>query len=585
MHVDAFFEFCLRKSHPYYTQIPSPAAPYPEHGRDGVPMEEDLALRALHPESRPKRGRRKTEDKDDGDKALSPVAKRLHLDTTTTPDVDSFSSAHSALFPHSGLPSSSQNDDIESYVENLDSWTAASAMTPSSVVTTTAGAANSAHPATGNTPVQHFRWRLSGREVTPSTPHPQSAITPRTATPEFDEPQSAITPSSKGRSRRRHGPAVSSAWPSSGNPVTGKLRGRPPSNRSVRDGPFSTFPANPKTKEGPTIDLQGSPTVPTPISSLNETSEHSQFNFPLSNVKSPLRAQSLGGKPSNLHLQVPQRLGGPVRLATPTVLVNGESETRPFPLSSNSSPLAAGTNSSPPRQALHRRMRSSSTDIIPTSPSRETASSKLHSKLPTTPALGSVQPLDVVQAERSLTIKLLQADMLESSPHLSVDEAKDLAAHILQSFRIRSNGKASPDAVLLEAALCLGLPTEESDQALLECSSLRIRRNKEASNTKEGKVNVVAGARRPELVDIEWTILQGKLTAEFKLAGLSLDGDLKKSTERTGNNDQEVDNFIESSSVNGNTNWKVEYLELQKLVRLKDEAAAALQARVLSAIL
>src|SRR5204862_4990151 len=136
---------------------------------------------------------------------------------------------------------------------------------------------------------QHFRWRLNARENTPITPHHHSAMTPSTAHPPdsaFDEPQSAVTPSSatsKGRSRRRHGPAVSSAWPSSGNPLTGKLRGRPPSNRSVRDGPFSTFPANPKTREGPVIDL-GSTPVSTPISARGEgghgVPQHFQFPPP-----------------------------------------------------------------------------------------------------------------------------------------------------------------------------------------------------------------------------------------------------------------------------------------------------------------
>ena len=64
MHVDAFFEYLLEKSHTYWTDIPSVNDPASEFGRDGVPAEEDLALRALLPETRPKRGRRRAEDKD-----------------------------------------------------------------------------------------------------------------------------------------------------------------------------------------------------------------------------------------------------------------------------------------------------------------------------------------------------------------------------------------------------------------------------------------------------------------------------------------------------------------------------------------
>ncbi|RAL66312.1 hypothetical protein DID88_005982 [Monilinia fructigena] len=59
MHVDAFFEYLLNKPHVYWTQIPSPNEPASELGRDGVAADEDLALRALLPETRPKRGRKK----------------------------------------------------------------------------------------------------------------------------------------------------------------------------------------------------------------------------------------------------------------------------------------------------------------------------------------------------------------------------------------------------------------------------------------------------------------------------------------------------------------------------------------------
>ncbi|KAK9467196.1 ARS binding protein 2-domain-containing protein [Lipomyces arxii] len=56
MHIDSFFEFCMGKRHPYFTQIPDSSRPLPEI-RDGVPTEEDLALRALLPEMRQRRQR------------------------------------------------------------------------------------------------------------------------------------------------------------------------------------------------------------------------------------------------------------------------------------------------------------------------------------------------------------------------------------------------------------------------------------------------------------------------------------------------------------------------------------------------
>ena len=187
-------------------------------------------------------------------------------------------------------------------------------------------------PSTGQTPApnqlsaqnmgQHTRWRFTSHE-TPSSPYPQSAITPRNGFPAslaFDEPRSAhpATNSSKSpnRNRKRHGPAVSSAWPSTSSTTSGKLRGRPPSNRSVQDGPFSTFPVNPNAKDTPT-HTSPSPSGETPPSTQQNLKFTQQPAF--GDLSQPR-------KPNKLQLQVPEHSGGPVRLATPPrVLINGES--------------------------------------------------------------------------------------------------------------------------------------------------------------------------------------------------------------------------------------------------------------------
>ena len=52
------FEYLLERQHPYWTDIPNDANPALEAGRDGVLPEDDMALRALVPHIRPKRGRR-----------------------------------------------------------------------------------------------------------------------------------------------------------------------------------------------------------------------------------------------------------------------------------------------------------------------------------------------------------------------------------------------------------------------------------------------------------------------------------------------------------------------------------------------
>ncbi|KAG0130248.1 ARS binding protein 2-domain-containing protein [Tuber indicum] len=322
MHIDAFFEYILNKPHAYYQHIPHslPTSDSPDQMRDGVPIEEDLALRALHPETRPKRGRRKTDDKDDGSEKDMPDSKRPHIgiETPTTTDptsaMEHFSNSLFPPHPQSAAPSSAGGDGMERFLEESDPWAAAT----QSVLS---GGGNSATPTGG----QQFRWRAFPREgTTPQSAHaPPTILTSHDNITPQDEIQTPVstTPvsASKPRSRRRHGPAVSSAWPSSGNPLTGKLRGRPPSNRSVRDGPFSTFPAHP-TGKGHTIDLSspGSITA-TPTSTPVTTHAPQQFTF----------------RPEQLHLTVPARVGGnaismasPASAITPSPHMNGTSWKR-----------------------------------------------------------------------------------------------------------------------------------------------------------------------------------------------------------------------------------------------------------------
>ncbi|KUJ08539.1 uncharacterized protein LY89DRAFT_788903 [Mollisia scopiformis] len=301
MHVDAFFEYLLNKPHVYWTQIPSMNDPSSEFGRDGVAAEEDLALRALLPETRPKRGRRKAEDRDESETGKSP-SQRPRLDSPTLSE--DFIMARTSLIADNTTPATAHPDFQQSFGDRMMPWSADTrgAMAPA------------------------FRWPPSSDTLqTPLSAYPQSAITPSNRGHMWnDEPRSAITPQ-KGR-RRRHGPAVSSAWPSSGNASSSKLRGRPPSNRSVTDGPFSTFPVNPSLKEGPTINLRDSSTVATPIVSDADTNHFFPPNVPAAPPNPPLQT----GRPSGLQLQVPQRQGGTVRLATPpppVVLVNGQGDT------------------------------------------------------------------------------------------------------------------------------------------------------------------------------------------------------------------------------------------------------------------
>ena len=303
MHVDAFFEYLLNKAHVYWAQVPAVNEPLSEFGRDGVTAEEDLALRALLPEMRPKRGRRKAEDKEDDLDSGKSSNQRRRLDSPTLSE--DFIVARNSLISNNATPATAHPGFGFGRLDpdRVDPWS------------TTDVRSNA------------FRWGTDSTQ-TPMTPYPQSAITPSNRTSQVwnDEPQSAITPNNKTRSRRRHGPAVSSAWTGSGSALSGKLRGRPPTNRSTIDGPFSTFPANPGNRGVPIINIRDNTPTVTPVVADTGIPQFFPADMTTANV---INAVSQVGRPSRLQLQVPERQGGAVRLATPppVVLVNGEHST------------------------------------------------------------------------------------------------------------------------------------------------------------------------------------------------------------------------------------------------------------------
>lgn len=65
LHLDAFFAYLLNNPHPYWTDIPPATTTNPvlEGGRDGVAPEDDMALRSLLPHIRPRRGRKRPDER------------------------------------------------------------------------------------------------------------------------------------------------------------------------------------------------------------------------------------------------------------------------------------------------------------------------------------------------------------------------------------------------------------------------------------------------------------------------------------------------------------------------------------------
>lgn len=529
MHVDAFFAYLIEKPHHYYTKIPTFQDPSSESGRDGVPPEEDLALRALLPESRPKRGRRKAEDKEaESDWALSPV-KRPRLDTSLTPaDFES-------LFPGPLVPSAHENGEVDRYVKPFDPWAAASAGPLHTNLSAHSPLNRSASALPGG---QQHRWRLNNWRIntqdnTPATPYPHSALNPTsTHLPDagFLEPMSAITPGSSGkkaRSRRRHGPAVSSAWPSTGNPLTGKFRGRPPANRSVRDGPFSTFPAKPpESREAPTMDLRRSPSAPSPLASRGENENRTQLTNFIQQLPLGAPQRQPPGRKTGLQLQVPERTGGAVHLATPTFMLNGKSTHQSASITNHSD---EGESDTEVYLTSHRQ------------PDRCLASS-------------------MERLLKCLTARILKAGYVDGTSPLDLDLAKQLAEKSIETLRSSYDSSTDEEEFGAVCALWFGL-AEDLDIHLGTksiMSDLQVRTSNKELNfdgigSAEGRNGNASSALHTQDYLLSWKMSMGPLSGSFSLP-VSISG---KPSDLAAKKD-----ILDGSP--GEAEWRKKYYSLQK---------------------
>jgi len=482
MHIDAFFEYLLGKQHAYFTDVPSSNDPYPATGRDGVMAEEDLAIRALDPSFRPKRGRRRNSetDQDADGEVVRTASKQRRLD-----DVAGLG------MPMSAFPASAHPDNYP------DPWQMASAVTPQTFAPW-ANRVAAPQTAVATTAPSHLRWQLQGSSHSVTTPHPMTAQ-PTSMTAHIDAAFDANDASKIPRRRRKHGPTVSSAWPSTNTPGA-KPRGRPPASRNIQDGPFGTFPADP-SYEKPSVPVK--PATPEPSLPSEQRSITQQMPPPV------IRRQSEGpGRPGKLSLQVPQHTGGPVRLATPPpprVLVNGESDD-----SDGRSKTQTPT----------------------------TEASRYSHVAPTKRVANNMQFVDRTipgfafeALKRVLTSDLLRAEVIGRRHRLSSDEAKRLADAILQRLGVpREDTEESRDDIArLTAASWLGLG-EQLNVPLGPATSPGKRITVTRFRTDaEGYEEIIsayedAGDCIREIFDLSWTVSMAGCNGDFELKGLTLIG-------------------------------------------------------------
>ncbi|KAK5171521.1 hypothetical protein LTR04_002412 [Oleoguttula sp. CCFEE 6159] len=560
MHIDAFFEYLLGKEHAYFIHLPPVEAPHPEGGRDGVPLEEDLAIRALDPSFRPKRGRRRAEDQDEDSIVSLPVAKRPRIDTSLTFGTSAFFNQPQSAYPTSAYPMSAQPDEYH------DPWTSLSAM-PQASVSPNTGRTLTPHSAISTTGPIHLRWRLNPPDGTPSTPHPLSAFSSRPPENSIDESQSAITPS-RHRSRRRHGPAVSSAWFSAANSPTGKLRGRPPSNRSVQDGPYVTFPANPKPRDGP-----ASTPVVTPVT--ERVGETPSFRSLVPSMPSTMQPPASQSRPVGLQLQVPQHMGGTVRLVTPTLLVNGESD----PPSQHSPPRRASLNTGQTPVTVN------SYDLF-TFPQTQQSLNKQ-----------SVPLLTAEHLKRTLAADLLRAD-ITGRTRLRGTEAKELADAILLRIRPRSvehvHNAPLEDTFLLVCASWLGVPAQLSlglgSELVGSVKRIVVHRYRIANDgcrmpledDSEDSLVDSATTAITETYDISWSLLLGGLSGSFQLKGLVIPS--TDSSLQDDDDDGTVGDARTGAPVT-TAEWRRRTASLEEKLKAKDLELQTLKDSVMNAVL
>ncbi|EPE03749.1 ars-binding protein [Ophiostoma piceae UAMH 11346] len=297
MHVDAFFDYLMGRSHPYWTEIPPDNYPISELLRDGVAAKDDMALRALIPEIKPRRGR-KRDDESDSDYTGNRDPQRQRLDNYTD-EMGRWAGGQNAggIF---GYPSNQQQLSPDGTMRASPPW---------------AGSTDSM-----STPMSHGGFW--GEDSKPAV--------------------AASSTSSGRRPGRRHGAkVVSSAWRSNGSGGSGKTRGRPPINRSgnhhalppSQDGSFppvsvieqTTPPFPPQTTSTYLPHMESSATisplppsaVTTSLPDLNAAPAMSSVGGPSGILPPPIPQSAYPGatdsprssQSNHASLQVPDRKG------------------------------------------------------------------------------------------------------------------------------------------------------------------------------------------------------------------------------------------------------------------------------------
>ncbi|KAI5274371.1 hypothetical protein E4T47_02627 [Aureobasidium subglaciale] len=555
MHVDAFFEYLLGKKHTYYLDLPSPHDPHPARGRDGVPADEDLAIRALDPSFRPKRGRKRNETPD---KDPIPPKKPL-LTTSFSYEGQTLYAQPQASHTASAIPLSARPG--ENFTNDMWTPTSTTSAVPKRTVP---------HSAIAARPPHHLQWHLEGSHDTPLTPHPMSALEPRApGLSAYDEPMSAITPgSSRARSRRKHGPAVSSAW-NNAAAANARARGRPPGNRSVQDGPYTTFPADPNAERS--TSQRSTPAVSlmpydTESHLLRPNAYTKPLHKPVFQISKPSDAD-VPRRPERgrLSLTVPESTGGPILPVTPSVPEHDEFDR-------------------PSEDLMHIDTEPAASDWSQSGSRHVSQTPAAHQSHNPEPEVG----LAYEALKRVLAHDLLRADLSGRPNRLLGPEAMRLSDAILQRFNVpkADSDNKSDDALRIAATSWLGVSRQLGFASATPCKEKEITVQRFAIR-EHGLEEPIGPNEHAEMVrerfDVTWSAGFGGVGGKFCVVGLEIGQqqvDPNDAEARAHELTKEVREMKESE-----IDYKEKYMALEFGVRLMKGQLNRLQDKVLDALL
>ncbi|PNS20482.1 hypothetical protein CAC42_5932 [Sphaceloma murrayae] len=497
-HVDAFFQYLMGRNHEYFTDIPPLSDPHPSEGRDGVLPGEDLALRALDPRLRPRRGRKRLEATMED----LPPAQRHTFQTLPDDRRALFGTPISAI-PRSAIPVSAIADRFH------DPWSSISTHFPSTMGLSateprSAFSAFAADPRLDHMPTPTITNRLNkwASAATASTSS-HSSGQPMTPHPHMQQ-QSPLLNHQSPRMRYLSSPRMTEPHQQMKQGISSPSQVRPP--RPSPSGAQAAKAAEAATRAASGLGLSALETnfsiPPAPIAD--------QPNSAVSAASTSSRRER-----QRLQLQVPKHTGGVVRLMTP-----------PAP-SMRQGPSSAGEESESVTRAEAGAIGSDG---------------RVSDTIEAAGRSATIVDQDDIRRileglKRSLAADLLRGEMRGRMTKMLGKEAKRLAAAMLERMAIVPGRAAFED--VLSAAIWLGLAhTVHMDHlpgAKMSFASRTAEKKTEIQRfildddgyeepLDDNDENVTTGPGTiRETYNVSWTISTGDLRGEMKLKGLTIE--------------------------------------------------------------